>query len=345
MAYKEGPRPAETRSGIRCRAAGAHRPTRSRPSPAWPSSRRRGSCPCRPRSRAGRCGVATRDRWAEGLRNAAGGEAVLLQPRDPCLDVGQTDLAEPASRRRPGARPPAGSPDTYGGGLIEVGQPGRPAAGDLGEANLAGARVDVLPAAHGCQLLVEPLLGVDASGEALLRCRPPRSRQRVSQRPSRGFLMTPRPAPPRPRRDASAPRHPDLVGRGWDAPMAIDELDADPVGPRRLPPGPAHPAPRPLGVDQRQGGPSLRRQIATPPWPSPPNCSRLASRARSAPSATPSTRPCASPRLRCSRPRPSTTADPPGPKVAAGSTGTTPDAPLIHRLPATDRVRAAAPAG
>jgi putative transposase len=26
------------------------------------------------------------------------------------------------------------------------------------------------------------------------------------------------------RRDASAPRHPDLVGRGWDAPTAVDEL-------------------------------------------------------------------------------------------------------------------------
>jgi Integrase core domain/HTH-like domain len=26
------------------------------------------------------------------------------------------------------------------------------------------------------------------------------------------------------RRDASAPRHPDLVGRGWDAPKAVDEL-------------------------------------------------------------------------------------------------------------------------
>src|SRR5215213_4374323 len=66
-------------------------------------------------------------------------------------------------------------------------------------------------------------------------------------------------------------------------------------------------------------------------WPSPPNSSTPGSPARSAPSATPWTTPCASRPSGCSRPKRSTWPARPGPtaetsngKSPAGSTGTTP---------------------
>lgn len=194
-------------------------------------------------------------------------------------------------------------------------------------------------------------------------------------------------------RDASAPRHPDLVSRGWDAPEAVDELwvadfsyvwtpgglrlrrlrrrrllppdprlagshllDEDPAGPRRHPPKLCAPATVAKRALARPGPPagwsSLRRRVA-PPWRSPPSCSKQASPARSAPSATTWTTPCASPPSGCSRP---SAINGGGPTwrdrsavewqvarwVSLVQHSTT---PLLDRLPATDLVRTASPAG
>ena len=167
----------------------------------------------------------------------------------------------------------------------------------------------------------------------------------------------------------TAPRHPDLVQRGWDGTdrpnqlwvadfsyvwtltgfvyvaFVVDVFSRRILGWRvstskahRWSRDALHQALHARRRGEHDWGTAADWSITRTParstrrWRSPPSCSTPGSRARSAPSATPSTTRCASPRSGCSRPRPSTTADPPGPTAApsngrspAGSTGTTHD--------------------
>ena len=102
------------------------------------------------------------------LPHGARSQSVVVQLVHPGLDVGGAQLAQtPVTEGRQHVRPEdAAVPGS--GGLLEVRQPLGPILRDLRQVDLAGPGIDVLSAMHGCQLLVEPLLCVDAALKALL---------------------------------------------------------------------------------------------------------------------------------------------------------------------------------